>query len=483
MAAAMEVFSRGRRHSAGVGVKDCLGQRNGGETLHIGLAKQQDLAAGARNFKSGGRPPRTESVQELLNQLPVALGGHRLPAGGSRTREPSTGASGRASPGEKERPSRSKGHSNTVGASPAADKRRSNSCEASSTLKAGTAGFFAAKDRLPALAGDPARPGSGENTPVYSPFLPEPQGGGDKNARRRSRETSQAYDPRAAHRAVADMRGVQFVSRADEPNRQFRDYMEDRHVLVEPFMHGECVGEAWTLLAIYDGHGGAQAAEHCASEMHRGLAQELRIAMREQRGVAAGQASLRDEVIADAFTRAFQKIDDQLKAMGSFRYGCTATVVLVRRMSTREGTGVRIHCANVGDSRAITFDNQRETRLSQDHRPTDASEARRVQQAGGFVSMGRVSGELAVSRALGDHSLKGAGVTWRPHVSHRDASREVAVVLASDGLWDTLGDRDVRSIVEQSGRQGMQEQVAQVLVEDAKRRGSTDNIACLVGFL
>jgi serine/threonine protein phosphatase PrpC len=39
---------------------------------------------------------------------------------------------------------------------------------------------------------------------------------------------------------------------------------------------------------------------------------------------------------------------------------------------------------------------------TQDHKPTDEAEKRRIQAAGGFVLNGRVDGGLAVSRALGD---------------------------------------------------------------------------------
>merc|ERR1719263_462298 len=109
--------------------------------------------------------------------------------------------------------------------------------------------------------------------------------------------------------------------------------------------------------------------------------------------------------------------------MGAFNWGCTATVALVRR----SGSGLRLHVANVGDSRALAIDNARgHARVSQDHRPSDESEARRVRQDGGFVQMGRVSGVLAVSRALGDFSLKGVGVSWRPSICVRETMSDTA---------------------------------------------------------
>ena len=44
--------------------------------------------------------------------------------------------------------------------------------------------------------------------------------------------------------------------------------------------------------------------------------------------------------------------------------------------------------------------------MSEDHKPYNDSEKERIVKAGGFVSMKRVQGDLAVSRALGDFVYK-----------------------------------------------------------------------------
>ena len=84
--------------------------------------------------------------------------------------------------------------------------------------------------------------------------------------------------------------------------------------------------------------------------------------------------------------------------------------------------------------------------LSFDHKPFNAEERRRIEAAGGCVSMKRVDGELAVSRALGDFSFKDADmapelckVTAHPDVTvelrHSD---DEFIVLACDGIWDVM---------------------------------------------
>eukprot|EP00434_Breviolum_minutum_P017486 symbB.v1.2.015433.t2/scaffold1121.1/size137196/1 len=123
---------------------------------------------------------------------------------------------------------------------------------------------------------------------------------------------------------------VAFVSKAAEPNFQYRPYMEDKYCIIDPFMEGEFTNETWGFFAVYDGHGGSAAAEHCEAELHKVLAQELRSVMKM--APRRPSSPLRDEAVAEAMTRTFQKADEQLKTVGAWRYGCTATVCLVRRM-------------------------------------------------------------------------------------------------------------------------------------------------------
>lgn len=249
------------------------------------------------------------------------------------------------------------------------------------------------------------------------------------------------------------------VSKGSDANSQFRPYMEDRLVVVDPLLSEH--GRTWAFFAVYDGHGGAQASEHCSRELHKHLLKELRA------------KDLSDEAIADSLIRCFKVMDEQLLRLGAHEWGTTATVALAQRA----GSSVRLHVANVGDSRALAIDGgRRPVRLSQDHRPSDDGEAIRISREGGFVRMARVGGVLAVSRALGDHAYKNAGVSWRPSISSRDVSHDLGFVIASDGLWDYMQDGEVRDALTADSRDP---EISARLVTDAKRRGSTDNICCI----
>mmetsp|Transcript_3878 Transcript_3878/g.9881 ORF Transcript_3878/g.9881 Transcript_3878/m.9881 type:complete len:485 (-) Transcript_3878:209-1663(-) len=262
---------------------------------------------------------------------------------------------------------------------------------------------------------------------------------------------------------------------AQEQNAGYRAHMEDTAVVIDPYLVGDedDDGERWGYFGVYDGHGGRQAVDYCEEKLHEVILNELRLA-KPRPGTR-----MTDDAVAEALSKAFRRVDDQLKLVGAWRCGCTATVALTRKTPL----AMRLHVANVGDSRGVVVDSSHvEWRVSQDHRPMDFSEMRRIEGEGGFVARGRVSGQLGVSRALGDHALKNQGVSWKPYTCARDATHDTALVLASDGVWDAMGDADARLVVQHSLSERIPEKAAHMLLEDAQRRGSTDNITCLVAF-
>jgi len=250
--------------------------------------------------------------------------------------------------------------------------------------------------------------------------------------------------------------------------------MEDESKVIDPFLVGERPGELWSYFAVYDGHGGRAAVDYVEAKLHSLVLEELRAAL-----AGAGLDAVTDEAVSEALSRAFQRADEQLRILGTWRCGCTATVVLAHRTTS----SLRLHVANVGDSRCIVVDSDNgEYRLSMDHRPNDPAEIQRVESEGGFVARGRVAGQLGVSRALGDHSLKNVGVSWRPSVCARDATWDVALVIGSDGLWDAMSDANARILVDRCIFDHRHEKAADLLMREALKAGSTDNITTLVAF-
>jgi serine/threonine protein phosphatase PrpC len=125
----------------------------------------------------------------------------------------------------------------------------------------------------------------------------------------------------------------------------------------------------------------------------------------------------------------------QSKSLNITTSGATAVVALLHTTaveptatecdsdgSAKESRRI-LYVANAGDSRAVLVSshypstvkpvNREEiesgyvgTRLSFDHKPEEASEQKRIKDAGGFITRNRVLGILAVSRSFGDHGMK-----------------------------------------------------------------------------
>lgn len=137
-----------------------------------------------------------------------------------------------------------------------------------------------------------------------------------------------------------------------------------------------------------------------------------------------------------------------------------------------------LYVANLGDTRAVMSKNGLAERLSYDHRGTDKMEIERVQAMGGFVVEGRVGATLAITRAFGDHSLKGKGVIAKPYIKkHVLKSSDRYLLIASDGVWDSMEDQDAVNYCKEDCST---KDIAQAIVKGAIDRGSKDNTSCLV---
>ncbi|GJN94379.1 hypothetical protein Rhopal_007459-T1 [Rhodotorula paludigena] len=208
--------------------------------------------------------------------------------------------------------------------------------------------------------------------------------------------------------------------------------MEDSHAGVLS-LGDEVDGKKTSFFAVYDGHGGSTVAKFAGDTVHHRLAANDFFKKRDW------EASLK---------RAFLETDEDLRANPDFRgdpSGCTAVSLIV----TPERNLI---CANAGDSRAVMSVGGEAKPLSFDHKPTNQGETSRIVAAGGFVEFGRVNGNLALSRALGDFDFKQNAnlapeqqiVTADPDITvHEATADDEFVVIACDGIWDVLTSQQV----------------------------------------
>ncbi|XP_008061293.1 protein phosphatase 1F [Carlito syrichta] len=251
--------------------------------------------------------------------------------------------------------------------------------------------------------------------------------------------------------------------------RNTRRKMEDRHVFLPAFNQlfglSDPVDRAY--FAVFDGHGGVDAARYAAIHVHAN---------------AARQPELPTDPTG-ALCEAFRHTDKMFLRKAKrerLQSGTTGVCALI--------TGATLHIAWLGDSQVILVQKGQVVKLMEPHRPERQDEKARIEALGGFVShmdCWRVNGTLAVSRAIGD-------VFQKPYVSgEADAASweltgsEDYLLLACDGFFDVVPHKEVAGLVQSHliRQQGSGLHVAEELVTAARERGSHDNITVMVVFL
>lgn len=203
-------------------------------------------------------------------------------------------------------------------------------------------------------------------------------------------------------------------------------------------------------VACLDGHG--QFGEIVSQYVAKGLEESLC----SHAAFADDLHTAISDTISSIETRMFED-----KTIDSSISGTTLTIAVVR--------GTHLTVANVGDSRVVvitkrTTESGKDTfhivPLSIDHTPDLEAEKARILAAGGRVFgvkypdgstgpdrvwLGKVDAPgLAMSRSVGDKLVHGVGVISTPEYLERDILEEdVALLVASDGLWNVLSDEEV----------------------------------------
>ncbi|KAI9571110.1 phosphatase 2C-domain-containing protein [Boletus coccyginus] len=136
-----------------------------------------------------------------------------------------------------------------------------------------------------------------------------------------------------------------------------------------------------------------------------------------------------------------------------------------------------LYSANAGDARGVLCRAGKAVRLTYDHKGSDKQEAKRITDAGGFVMSGRVNGVLAVTRSLGDSSMK-EFVVGSPYTTETQlCDDDEFLILACDGLWDITGDQGAIDLIRNI--EDAQE-ASQTLVQHALVRQTNDNVTVVV---
>jgi serine/threonine protein phosphatase PrpC len=214
-------------------------------------------------------------------------------------------------------------------------------------------------------------------------------------------------------------------------------------------------GSGISYYAVFDGHGGVDVSRYAAYNLHRLLEKQVSSGVPVERGLTA----------------AFADLDSRVSAEWRMQGSTAAVAVIVRDM---------IYTANVGDSRVILVEPEGAVRqMTKDHRASDADERESVLKRGGQVENGRVGGVLALSRSLGDGALKRV-ISAEPFLGSAKRREGQILIIACDGVWDVMENEEAAGIAKGEENPAA---AAQRIVDEAVRRGTTDNVSVVVVFL
>ncbi|KAL3960999.1 hypothetical protein ACCO45_006116 [Purpureocillium lilacinum] len=346
-----------------------------------------------------------------------------------------------------------------------------------------------------------------------SPFLSFPTTPGDEGLRVMARRTALARSPRPSARIARPLleRVPRFLPIVDPVRKMltspppqtsdkgeddrliyglsamqgWRISMEDSHTAVldlgnpnstDPKKHPDHL----SFFGVFDGHGGDKVALFAGENIHKIIAKQDSFKNGDySRGLQDGFLATDRAILNDP------KYEEEVS-------GCTACVSLI--------AGNKLYVANAGDSRGVLGIKGRAKPMSQDHKPQLEAEKNRITAAGGFVDFGRVNGNLALSRAIGDFEFKKSAdlspenqiVTAFPDVDSHDLTDEDEfLVLACDGIWDCQSSQAVVEFVRRgiAAKQDLDKICENMMDNCLASNSETGGVGCdnmtmvIIGFL
>jgi serine/threonine protein phosphatase PrpC len=255
----------------------------------------------------------------------------------------------------------------------------------------------------------------------------------------------------------------------------WRETMEDAHtVCLSLPKHTDAA-----YFGIFDGHSGSLCSIYIAEKLVQAIDDLPSIFDQEELARVCMEC---DQSFLDA--EEFKHNED----------GCAGIFSIVQK--TEDGKYNTLH-ANIGDSRTILAKWRSDgtgydaVACTWDHKPTDSKERTRIENAGGTVSMQRVDGQLALSRAFGDRLLKtpkdapgkDRKVTSNPDFSTYEATSKDFLLLCCDGIYeaDIFDRQDVIDWV--AKKMETTDDLAKIcadLLDECLSRGSHDNMSAMI---
>ena len=175
----------------------------------------------------------------------------------------------------------------------------------------------------------------------------------------------------------------------------------------------------------------------------------------------------------------------------SYTCGCAAIILVLHNYS-------EIYFANLGDCRGIIIRNGNHfVKMTNDHKPNNNEERKRIKRAGSKILDNRVNGKLNLSRSFGDYQFKlrsdlkqvEQAVSACPEITFmKRTKRELFIVLACDGVWDCVNNSQIAQYfynqVNRDPKRKLSLVIADlfniILSDSPLKEVGTDNMTCIL---
>lgn len=249
--------------------------------------------------------------------------------------------------------------------------------------------------------------------------------------------------------------------------------MEDSHTCIASIPSHPEIG----LFCVFDGHGGSLVSTRACVDLLPAIEEIEEFKASELSAEALSKSLYEGLLSLDAKLRQIPEL-----AKGEDLSGSTAITSFI--------SPTHIVIGNTGDSRAVLARNGTVEFGSEDHKPNNDEEKNRIKNAGGFIEMGRVCGNLAVSRALGDFQYKD-----KPELTAQEQKVTAAadmttiertetdefLLLCCDGIWDVMSNEQAVEFVTEQLKGGFKApEICERLLDHCLLKNSKDNMSALL---
>ncbi len=255
-----------------------------------------------------------------------------------------------------------------------------------------------------------------------------------------------------------------------------RETNEDQHVHVLNLNNENQTLNPINFFGVFDGHGGKAVSHYVKKNLPQLFTSKF-----NKNVYSDPKKSIK------YINKTFDFIQDKLKnekPICAVRCGSTACIAIHYKDEQLKN---RLWVANIGDSRAVKCNkNNIAEQLTQDHKPNNIEEKKRIESLGGKIEFDGVDWRiqnLSLSRSFGDIDTA-PYVTHKPEIfRYRISNNDKFIVFACDGLWDVLSNQDTTDFINDLIDKKFKGNFAKELAELAYKKGSTDNITTMVYML